>query len=468
MPLRELDLDGDGTTKLYFFEGLYKRVGQYLAVDEVLFSTESRKEAGPQDILVLKTPQYGVVLVINGVVQTTEGDEYFYHEVVHCAANSCIEDPGSVLIIGCDGGMLRELVKYDCFSKIIAVDIDRRVIDLCEMYLPALSDGAWKDQRVKLMIDDGAKFVKEAIGKKEKYDLIVVDSPDPIGCAASLFETSFYGDIAKILSPSGIVIRQTGSFILQPGEVHDSVRQMQEVFPEGDVQVFITSVATYIGGYFTFVAASPRKHIFHDALLSLDFNFSRRMPAKLRSHLRWYSSDMHRAAISLPPELARDLKESEWGRELYLDLHECDEERIILPDYIAEYARKICKVINMKPFGDPWVQDFGSAMARTAGASFTQPIETSLVSGHFSIFWRLVPLNIFTCSTLDSWSAVKFSMDFFKSQRAVWWVMPRGRHFRSPMPQIDMYFTQRANNAFETTRISYHPDLGLVENIKNT
>lgn len=449
--------------KKVFHEGLYPHIAQQIEVSEVLFpkTREDRRRIGPQKIMVLKTPQYGNMLAIDDVVQTTEeiDDESAYHEsLVHLAVNSCIRTPRTALLIGCDGGTLREVVKYGCFEKIVVVDIDRTVIDIVKRFLPSIPNGAWEDPRVSLVIADGAKYATEARRQRKQFDVIIVDSPDPIGPASSLFKRTFYLDIAKVLSPDGVVIRQTGSSVFQPDEMPSNFRLMHEIFDTGDVRAFITSVPTYIGGYFTLVAASPKKDNFKKSLHGLRRRFERRMKRQHRESLYWYDTKMHVAAMVLPKGLRKTLEQSEWGREVIIDLYGCDYGIISSTEKLREFASKLCDVIKMKPFGDPIIPDFGHAKSRTAGPSLVQLIETSAIVAHYSTHWGLVVINIFTCATLEAEEAVRFCIKFLGAEKASWRLLVRGRRFMSTEETLDTFVTVRDGRSFTTSAQHYQLD----------
>lgn len=295
--------------KLWFFEELYPDITQGFEVTKVLYEEMSHDAKGKplQDLKVLKTPRHGTVLVIDGIVQTTTNDEIYYHEpIVHCAVNSCPHLPQSALLIGCDGGTLREMVKYTSLKRIDVVDIDRKVIDLMLKYMPSVPGKSFSDHRVNLTIADGFDYVKDRVKEQRKYDVIVVDSPDPIGAGASLFKKEFYRDLSNILAPGGVLIRQTGSAALQSKEMPDNYRAFREVFPKGDIQGFISAVPTYYGGYFTFMAVSNQKGVFKAALKGLSERI--RQQGLDMKKMQWYSLDMHHAAMVLPAWMQAKLK----------------------------------------------------------------------------------------------------------------------------------------------------------------
>ena len=213
-----------------------------------------RKRTPYQDLKIFNTPRFGKMLTLDGTIQTTEKDEFIYHEMLtHPLLLSCAH-PRKVLVIGAgDGGVLREVLKHKT-KKVTLVEIDDDVIQTSKKYLPSISRGTLaKNKRVKIIIDDGAKFIREA---KEKFDIVIVDSPDPIGAAKVLFSKRFYKNIFSILTDKGMLIRQTGSTILQPEEIRHNYKIMQEVFPYVSVQ--LAAIPTYIGGFFSFLIGSKK------------------------------------------------------------------------------------------------------------------------------------------------------------------------------------------------------------------
>lgn len=205
-----------------------------------------------QHMQLVDTYEYGRMLLLDGIVQTTERDEFIYHEMMVHVPVLSHPDPKKVLIIGGgDGGILREVLRYDYIGKATIVEIDPQVIKFCKEHLPSISKGAFDDSRVDLIINDGAEYVNET---DEKYDVIIVDSPDPIGPARILFSEKFYLDIHKILTPQGIMVRQTGSLELQGNEQKEANSILKNIFHYNAFYVY--TVPTYVGGLFSTVFCS--------------------------------------------------------------------------------------------------------------------------------------------------------------------------------------------------------------------
>lgn len=415
--------------ELWFREELYPDVVQAVKVSKILIQKTTKDQKGKplQKLLILDTPRFGKMLVLDEIIQTTEVDEKYYHEpLVHSVLFSHPKPKHILIIGGGDGGVLREVVKHPV-AYIDLIEIDREVINLTKKYMPDFAGKSWDDPRLKIQIEDGALFVKRT---KKKYDIIILDTPDPVGPAKSLFQTTFYLDCKKILSPQGIIIRQTGSSILQPEEMPTNFRQMEELFPA--VQVFLTAVPTYIGGYFTFVAGSLKKGIFSKTPPGLRARFQ-----KLKLKTDWYTPSMHKASLVLPRELESSLKKTEYGIELIVDLYDCDYSVVTSRAKLYRFTKEICKVIKMNPYGKPLIPDFGHAMSKTAGPSLVQLIESSSITAHYSPHWRVVCLNIFTCKPLDTERTLKFVKEFFGAKRIrAFYIRRCPRVFRSDLELI--------------------------------
>lgn len=226
-----------------------------LQTDDVMLSMKYskhilHKKSRYQEIDLIENKTYGKVLFIDRTFQLTERDEFIYHEMLAHIALFSHEKPVNVLIIGGgDGGLARECLKHN-IEKLYLVEIDEEVVNVSKDFLPGLSS-SFNDSRLKLFIDDGAKFVKK-VG--EKFDVVLVDSTDPVGPASALFEEDFYKNIKNILSKNGIVGTQSGSPFLYPEHLKKAFFNMKKVF--GYVDVYAATVPTYPGAIWSFTFAS--------------------------------------------------------------------------------------------------------------------------------------------------------------------------------------------------------------------
>ena len=219
------------------------------------------------------------------------GNEFIYHEMLtHPLLLTC-PSPQKVLVIGAgDGGVLREVLKHKV-KKVTLVEIDGEVIQTSKRYLPSISKGTLaENKRVKIIIDDGAKFIQET---KERYDTVIVDSPDPVGVAKVLFSKKFYKDIFSILTDKGMLIRQTGSTMLQPEEIRQNYKIMKQVFPYVSIQ--LAAIPTYIGGFFSFLIGSKKINPEEVSYRKIQNRYK-----KLNLKTNYYNPEIHFASKKLP------------------------------------------------------------------------------------------------------------------------------------------------------------------------
>lgn len=209
--------------------------------------TLHREKSDYQDIAVIDTEEFGRMLVLDGTVQTTERDEYIYHEMITHVPLSIYRNPERVLVVGGgDGGVVREVLKHESIKSVVLAEIDERVVEVSKKYLPGISCGL-NDSRVEVRIGDGIKFVRE---NRDAFDVIIVDSTDPVGAAEGLFDIEFYKSIEKCLTSRGVFCAQTESPYLHSELIKRMYRQADEVF--SGARLFTCPVPTYPGGYWSF------------------------------------------------------------------------------------------------------------------------------------------------------------------------------------------------------------------------
>jgi len=273
--------------EMWFYESLFPTVRLGLKVKETVIS----KRSPYQKIKILNTYRFGKVLVLDGVVQTTEADEFIYHEILSHLPLLSHPQPEKVLIIGGgDGGILREILKHPV-KEVFLVEIDEKVIEFSKQYLSAICKNSFADKRTRVVIDDGATFIKKC---KEKFDVIIVDSSDPAGPAKVLFSSEFYRDTYNALSDAnGIFAQQTGSSFLQKEEFPSVYERLKKIFPY--VATFLAAVPTYIGGFFSFVFASKGIDPLKAHLPELEKKYR---AFKLKT--KYYNPGIHHASFALP------------------------------------------------------------------------------------------------------------------------------------------------------------------------
>ena len=224
----------------WFRETLHPTVMQSFARRNVLFQGNTDF----QHVEIFENEALGRVMALDGIVQTTESDEFVYHEMlVHVAAFALGEMRNVLIIGGGDGGVLREVLRHPV-ERATLVDIDGQVIALSKAFMPALSDGAFDDARANVIVGDGVKFVNET---EEKYDLVIVDSTDPVGPGEGLFTRAFYRRCESILAPRGVVVTQNGVPFLQADELRRTSQRFDGVFEHHGF--YVIAVPTYYGGF---------------------------------------------------------------------------------------------------------------------------------------------------------------------------------------------------------------------------
>jgi len=244
-----------------------------------------------QHILLFENAVMGRVLTLDGVVQTTEKDEFCYHEmIVHVPILAHGKARRVLVLGGGDGGAVEEEFKHQDVEHATLVDIDRTVIDLSKRYLSTISGRAFEDPRLDLMIADGCRFVAET---DARYDVIIVDSPDPIGPGAALFTGEFYAGCKRCLTPGGVLVTQNGVPFTQMAELRDSMTALASLF--ADARCYVTHVPIYIGGAMALGWASDDTALWQTPLETLASRFE-----KSAIDTRYYTPAVHQASFALP------------------------------------------------------------------------------------------------------------------------------------------------------------------------
>jgi spermidine synthase len=272
-----------------FQETLYgDEVFQGFTADELLF-----EGATPyQKVQIFATKRWGKVLVLDGIVQTTEKDEFVYHEMLtHVPMFACANPRRAMIVGGGDGGILREVLKHD-IEHVDMVEIDRTVVDYCITHMPTLNDAGaiYKDPRAELVIEDAFEFIKR---EKRKYDVIMVDSTDPVGAAEVLFSNTFYDLCRSALNPGGVLSLQDGVVFLQPDESRQSMQLLRKLGLKA--RCYAIAVPTYYGGNMTLGLASDTLEALQPDLTTIEARFR-----KANFKTVHYTPELHCASFVLP------------------------------------------------------------------------------------------------------------------------------------------------------------------------
>lgn len=273
--------------QIWYDEILYPEYRQGLRIETILH----REETAHQDLIIFENRRFGRVLALDGVIQTTEGDEYVYHEMLSHIPVIGHGRATEVLIVGGgDGGALREVLRHGSVERAVMVEIDASVIEMCREYLPKHSAGAFDDPRAEIVIADGAAFAAET---DRRFDVIIIDSTDPAGPGEVLFSQAFYGDCKRCLKPGGVIVTQNGVPSMQGSEVTNSYRRLGAHF--ADVGFYMAAVPTYVGGFMALGWASDDARLRATPLEELEARY-----AAAGIETRYYNPEIHRAAFALP------------------------------------------------------------------------------------------------------------------------------------------------------------------------
>ncbi len=242
-----------------------------------------------QRVDIIETYEFGKVLTIDGLVMVTEKDEFIYHEMIAHVPLATNPNIKKVLVIGGgDGGTVRELTRHHSIEKIDMVEIDEMVVRSCQKHLP-ITSAKLEDERVTLYFEDGIQFVE---GKENRYDLIIVDSTDPIGPGEGLFTTEFYQNCYKALTSEGILVNQNESpyYDRDKREFQRANKKIKRIFPICEVYQF--HMPTYPSGHWLFGFASKKLHPIHD--------YQPESWVALQLKTKYYNPDLHKGAFALP------------------------------------------------------------------------------------------------------------------------------------------------------------------------
>ncbi|MGY6411360.1 MAG: polyamine aminopropyltransferase [Alkalilacustris sp.] len=272
-------------------ERLHRDYAQALRVERVLYDSESDH----QRLRLFENGRFGRVLTLDDVVQTTEADNFIYHEMMAHVPILAHGSARRVLIIGGgDGGLAREVLRHGSVARVTMVEIDRSVVEFSRQYLPSLSAGAFDDPRLDLVIDDGAAFMARP---GDLFDVILVDSTDPQGPGEVLFTERFYAHARNRLAEGGILVTQNGVPFMQPDELAASMRAFRALF--ADWGCYLCTVPSYAGGPMALGWATDgvARAV---PLTTLQARF-----AEAGLDTDYYTPEVHQAAFALPGYVRR-------------------------------------------------------------------------------------------------------------------------------------------------------------------
>lgn len=237
-----------------------------------------------QQLDMVETAEFGNMLLLDGMVMTTEKDEFVYHEMVAHVPLHTHPHPENVLVVGGgDGGVIREILKHPEVKKATLVEIDGKVIEYSKKYLPTIA-GALDDPRVDVQVADGFMHIAKS---ESEYDVIMVDSTEPVGPAVNLFTKGFYEGISKALKEDGVFVAQTDNPWFQKTLIKTVFKDVSETFPV--TRLYTANIPTYPSGLWSFTIGSKK----HDPLEVSDERFH-------DLDTQYYTPAIHKAAFALP------------------------------------------------------------------------------------------------------------------------------------------------------------------------
>ena len=251
---------------------------------EVLFS----KQSPYQKVEIIDTDStLGKILTLDNLMMTTEGDEYHYHEMIAHIPMMHHKAPKTVLVIGGgDGGTVREVLKHDTVEKVVLCEIDGMVIEACKKYLPTISCEL-DNPKCEIRVEDAIEYIKD---KKNMFDIVLIDSTDPLGPGEGLFTEEFYTNVKESLKEGGIMCAQSESPFVNKEEIKKMYNLLKKVFPI--CSTFTSNIPTYPGGYWAWAFCS-------ETVKPLSY-WDERRGEDITKTCKIYNKDYHNARFALP------------------------------------------------------------------------------------------------------------------------------------------------------------------------
>lgn len=271
------------------------------AVEKMIFSGRTQF----QDVAIFETYEYGTMLSLDGLVQSAEDDEYIYHESLVHPALVAHPAPRNVLVIGGgEGATIREVLRHPTIKRVVMIDIDRELVELCKEHLDDWHQGAFKDPRLELVFSDGKEFVAKS---QERFDSIIIDITDSLdeGPALALYTEDFYRLVRQRLTDSGLLVVQAMELSGLDYADHLAVhRTLRRIFPH------VHSYTTFVPSFWStwgFVIASDAVDVAQISSQKVDAVLRSRA---LESALRYYDGQTHSHMFALPKDVRAALAQN--------------------------------------------------------------------------------------------------------------------------------------------------------------
>lgn len=268
---------------------------QTFHIQDMILNEHSRH----QNIVIFKNRTVGKVLMLDDIIQFAENDEFIYHEMIAHVPLLLHPKPKKILIIGGgDGAVLREVLKHDSVDQVTVVELDGKIVDVCQKHFPHLSKNAFEDSRVRLLIDDGFKYLKKT---HSYYDVILVGTTDPFGPAKPLFKKQFYKLCYTALTPDGVLVSQNGSPLIQLDNLIKFKEMKNEIFENSSF--YFCPAPSQLTGMKAFSISFKGKGHIKPSLKELNKRYK-----QINGELKYYSPETHLSSFYVPKYLKDLLK----------------------------------------------------------------------------------------------------------------------------------------------------------------
>lgn len=274
-------------------EFLGYRIG--LQTRKILYSKKNKF----QTIKIFETRDWGRILTIDKTIQTTERDEFVYHEMISHVPIFLHPDPQNVLIIGGgDGGVLKEVLRHK-IKKAVLVEIDKDIIESSKKFLKKIHEDSFYDKRAEIIVGDGIKYVKN---QKNVFDVIIIDCTDPVGPAKDLFSKEFYNNTNTALTENGILVTQSGGVFIHEDELLNSFKKISRVFSK--TAIYLAPIPTYPATLWSFVIASKNVDLIKQSQSEIERRYN-----LIKNNFKFYNPEVHKASFALPEFIKKYLKD---------------------------------------------------------------------------------------------------------------------------------------------------------------
>lgn len=275
--------ENEKLTDIWYTEKYKDVLGLTFKIKDILHSEYSDF----QKVEIIETEAYGKMLLLDGLVMTTEKDEFFYHEMISHIPMLAHQNPERVLIVGGgDGGTVREVLKHPSVKEVVLCEIDGAVIEVSKKYLPSIA-GKLDDSRVKINVEDAIEYMKR---QSKNFDVILIDSTDPMGPGEGLFTEDFYTNVKNALKEGGVMAAQSESPILNQKELGLISSLLKKVFPV--VKTYIAPVPTYPGSFWSWTFCSE--------IVNPTEIKNIKAAEEIEKHAKLYNREFHKSVFVLP------------------------------------------------------------------------------------------------------------------------------------------------------------------------